>query len=626
MAAWWGGSNTNYASALRLDTAAFSMPVPEPADFERKRFSKILATVSAAKGIHLPPFLTAQSDSVWRGMYFSPLLREVRPATDNRLAALRTQSAVPGRAGDLDLCKLWVAVARAGGVNKITSHDQWRKIASLISLRLPVDPSPRHIVQLSEIYRLLLCPVDNCIEAQRTKLGALGQKPAPGIGILYLNWDAPGGFADLPVPTNDTQPSPQKPNSQSKPPAPRRAGEGIGRGAYPNQATPQHGINSNRAKRKRDDAPNEQHRRIKLYSIASVAQPPRMLDGRLDPSYLGYLGSPSNKDSEFDSVELNVTPVVIGCTMSATSMVEHLVRHGCPEVTNLLDLQKCGKAPIFGGGFGDIYHGQLHDDKQVAIKCARVFVGSHDESHKMLKRSAHELYVWSKCKHANVAELLGLAQFRDQIAMVSPWMENGSLPDYLARNRSVDRCRLCVQVAEGLNYLHAMGMIHGDVKAANVLISSCGVAKLADFGNTILQEYTLKFAPTTKKNNISLRWTAPELVSENSSGVSKESDVYALGMEIITGKVPFADKTDHAVMVAIALKKQRPQRPEEFIPPQSSQGDILWALLERCWSVDPIARPKGANVRDTMKTITSAGLVNPRGTLGRTMFSTLEMR
>jgi serine/threonine protein kinase len=58
------------------------------------------------------------------------------------------------------------------------------------------------------------------------------------------------------------------------------------------------------------------------------------------------------------------------------------------------------------------------------------------------QRAAHELYVWSLLKHTNIVELVGLADFKDQMSMVSPWMENGSLPEYIIRHPGVDRIQL----------------------------------------------------------------------------------------------------------------------------------------------------------------------------------------
>ncbi|KAG8699584.1 hypothetical protein FRC08_005212 [Ceratobasidium sp. 394] len=306
-----------------------------------------------------------------------------------------------------------------------------------------------------------------------------------------------------------------------------------------------------------------------------------------------------------------VAQVMISSTMPISDITRHLVDHRCKDVTQYLDLSSCDETPISWGGFGDIYRGRLSDGTQVAIKCARYSIGSHAESRKVLKRSAHELYVWSKYQHLNLLELFGFAQFRGRIAMVSPWMENGNLSQYVSRNPGVDRCRLCVQVCEGLTYLHNMDTVHGDLKAANVLVSKEGVAKITDFGNTRLQEYTLCFAPTSKGLDFTLRWTAPELVSEQPCLPSCESDVYALGMtilEVITGQVPYAGLSDYAVMVAVACRKQAPPRPDIFIPYESSVGDVLWRMLESCWDPDPKSRAKASSIRDMMAKVTHEGL------------------
>jgi hypothetical protein len=62
-----------------------------------------------------------------------------------------------------------------------------------------------------------------------------------------------------------------------------------------------------------------------------------------------------------------------------------LVKHGCPDVTGRLDLERCGRHPIAGGGFGDIYEGMLIGDERVAIKCARLYLRNGSDGCKVLK-------------------------------------------------------------------------------------------------------------------------------------------------------------------------------------------------------------------------------------------------
>ncbi|KAG8739607.1 hypothetical protein FRC12_016264 [Ceratobasidium sp. 428] len=278
-------------------------------------------------------------------------------------------------------------------------------------------------------------------------------------------------------------------------------------------------------------------------------------------------------------------------------IVSHLSLRGCADMTDQLDLATCTERPISSGGFGDIYRGDLKDGTQVAIKTIRLYVGSSEKDQKILKHAAHEIYAWSKCKHLNVQPLLGLVMFHGHIGMIARWEANGNLPHYLERYKDVDRCTLSSQISEGLSYLHASGVVHGDLKGANVLISQGGVGQLADFGNAKLEEYTLKFTKTSTKEAMSSRWAAPELFEGNSCTYA--TDVYALGMtilEAITGDVPWTGKSERAVLFAITIKRGCPERPEEYIPSNSEHGDTLWSLLKSCWEFQPEGRPSAADV------------------------------
>jgi len=114
-----------------------------------------------------------------------------------------------------------------------------------------------------------------------------------------------------------------------------------------------------------------------------------------------------------------------------------------------------------------VYQGQLRDGLLVAIKRLRVNMDD-PEGKKFRKAAAHELYTWSKAKHPNVLELIGLARFQGQLAMVSPWMDNQSLPVYLSKDPKADKCEMSTQIARGLAYLHEAGIVHGDVKSVGV--------------------------------------------------------------------------------------------------------------------------------------------------------------
>ncbi|CAE6376325.1 unnamed protein product [Rhizoctonia solani] len=219
----------------------------------------------------------------------------------------------------------------------------------------------------------------------------------------------------------------------------------------------------------------------------------------------------------------------IGVSTTVCEVISRLVEHGCPNLANDVDHSTFSEHPISNGGFSDIYQGCLRNKTKVAIKALRISANALTAKPKHLKHAARELHTWSKCTHPNVLQLHGLVEFRDRIGMVSPWMEKGNLPRYLQQTPGVDRCNLCIQICDGLSFMHQIGIIHGDLKGANVLISDDGVPVLADFGSAFYPNQTLRFTQTTSGSSLTVGWAAPELLSD-SDAPSEASDVYALGM------------------------------------------------------------------------------------------------
>ncbi|CAE6440391.1 unnamed protein product [Rhizoctonia solani] len=347
-------------------------------------------------------------------------------------------------------------------------------------------------------------------------------------------------------------------------------------------------------------------------------------------------GAPKARSKKEDSsvgqdISSSATPDTITRTMSATEILQYLVGHGCRDVSKDLDILKISDYPMSFGGFGDVYCATLQNGDRIGIKCVRVLTNSSSDGKKLLRNAAHELYVWSKCKHPNVIELLGVMLFRDQIAMVSPWLENGHLRYFLSHMSQVDRCALCVQIADGVAYLHQQSIVSslrsrrpetserlGDrstctkyqpvLSQENILISKDHNPKLTDFGNSALAEYTLQFTHSSTVQGMSLRWAAPEIIQEESKP-TQASDVYALGMEVISREMPYAGAKDSAIVFKV-VAGTKPTRPKTHIPAEIEQADRLWSMLIDCWASDPQERPKASEVRDMMKTITPRGLLS----------------
>ncbi|KAH7338689.1 WD40-repeat-containing domain protein [Rhizoctonia solani] len=306
--------------------------------------------------------------------------------------------------------------------------------------------------------------------------------------------------------------------------------------------------------------------------------------------------------------EADSSPELVEHHMSTQEMFDLLLRHGCVNLTSEMDPKQDNAFQMSGGGFGDIWRGELHNGTRVAIKVWREPVIEQCD-YKSLKRATREIHYWSKMKHENVHQLMGVIMFKGQsLGMVSEWMENGNLHDYLRRSPDVDRHQLCLQVASGLTYIHGFNMVHGDIKALNVLVSSSGVAKLTDFGLSTMSESSVAFSATTSQAGTT-RWAAPELLSEEHPK-SKSSDIYALGMtmlEIFTGTLPYPHcKQDFHVMKLVD-KGVLPDRPTDRLQ-NGPRGDQLWSMLVSCWSRDLASRPSAEQVVELLTAISDENL------------------
>ncbi|KAF9645013.1 kinase-like protein [Thelephora ganbajun] len=245
---------------------------------------------------------------------------------------------------------------------------------------------------------------------------------------------------------------------------------------------------------------------------------------------------------------------------------------------------------LYRGGFADVWKGEYYG-REVAVKVLRTY--SNSDFQKIIGRFCKEVVMWKALRHPNVLPLIGVTMTETRFAMVSDWMANGNINDFVKAHPDVDRLGLLIGVAQGLIYIHSQGMIHGDLKGANILIDQTGNALLADFGLlTIVSDPTNLFSSSSYAQGGTARWMGPELINPQQFGLkdnraTKSSDCYALGMviyETISGKLPFHQHGDLTVFTKV-LAGERPVRGVEFT-------ESLWRMLRLCWKPQPNNRPR----------------------------------
>ncbi|KAJ7029581.1 kinase-like domain-containing protein [Mycena alexandri] len=248
--------------------------------------------------------------------------------------------------------------------------------------------------------------------------------------------------------------------------------------------------------------------------------------------------------------------------------------------------------PTFCGGFGDVYQA-FYDGSLVALKRIRRFAGS-SSSTKDRSKFCREALVWQNLQHPFILPFLGVdkANFPSVLGLVSPWMSNGTVLEYLGRsgkpgypqNGFMVPPGMMLEIVTGLEYLHSMDIVHGDLRGHNILISDDFHVRLTDFGlaTTIANGEGDQSSSSNRAGSV--RWFAPELLYPRQFGVehfvrTRTTDVYAFAcvcIELHTGKPPFAELPDAAVLLQV-VQGHRPERPE-------TMTDTVWKIVTATWA------------------------------------------
>ncbi|KAF9643689.1 kinase-like protein, partial [Thelephora ganbajun] len=225
-----------------------------------------------------------------------------------------------------------------------------------------------------------------------------------------------------------------------------------------------------------------------------------------------------------------------------------------------------------------------------------------------------EVVAWKHFRHPNILPLLGVTVSGTRLLMVSEWMENGNINEFVQRDRSTNRTALLVDIANGLKYMHDLHIVHGDLKGANILISKDRRACIADFSPatiTGVRTHVVAGSPWVSlfSNNSLMpfaspgtcRWMSPELLNPEQFGIlesegsslTRRSDCYALGMaiyEVLCGHCPYIEIESDSMLVDAILNGYRPKKPEGAA--HLGFSNELWKTVEGCWRGNPDERPK----------------------------------
>jgi dipeptidyl aminopeptidase/acylaminoacyl peptidase len=230
-------------------------------------------------------------------------------------------------------------------------------------------------------------------------------------------------------------------------------------------------------------------------------------------------------------------------------------------------------APIGAGGMGEVF--RAHDTRlgrDVAVKVLPAEVGGRPDR---LRRFAQEARAAAALSHPNVVAVYDVHVDGDVPYVVSELLEGETLREALLRGPLTPRrtIEIAMQVASGLAAAHQKGIVHRDVKPANIFLTADGRAKVLDFGLARIvepgdsDEVVTKVAgdPHTLPGTVlgTVGYMAPEQV--RGEAVDARADVFALGAvcyEMLTARRAFTGETSVEVMAAI-VRSDPPDLPAD---------------------------------------------------------------
>ncbi len=245
-------------------------------------------------------------------------------------------------------------------------------------------------------------------------------------------------------------------------------------------------------------------------------------------------------------------------------------------------------AEIGRGGMGIVYRAHdIPNNRDVAVK----IVNPQKANALTLGQFTQESQISAQLKHPHIIAVYetgtvdtGASQPWPYIVM--EWVHGTGLDELRGFTfaRIID---LGQQICEALEYAHNQGFVHRDLKPGNVLIEKHGFqmfAKLADFG--LARPLGVENLPTESDSAGTIFYLAPEVIAGQPADI--RSDLYALGAllyEMLTGRVPFSDYDDRAVLTQHLL--------EPVAPPSHARADIppaLEAIILRLLAKNPTDR------------------------------------
>ncbi|KAJ4719478.1 Mitogen-activated protein kinase kinase [Melia azedarach] len=255
------------------------------------------------------------------------------------------------------------------------------------------------------------------------------------------------------------------------------------------------------------------------------------------------------------------------------------------------------KGELIGcGAFGRVYMGMnLDSGELLAVKQVLIAQNcdSKEKAQAHIKELEEEVKLLKDLSHPNIVRYLGTVTEEESLNILLEFVPGGSISSLLGKFGPFPEAVMRAytkQLLLGLEYLHSNGIMHRDIKGANILVDNKGCIKLADFGASkqVAELATVSGAKSMKGTPY---WMAPEVILQ--TGHSCSADIWSVGctvIEMATGKPPWSQQYQEvAALFYIGTTKSHPPIPEQL---SAEAKDFLLKCLQK----EPNLRPTASEL------------------------------
>ncbi|KAK3008008.1 hypothetical protein RJ639_014678, partial [Escallonia herrerae] len=255
------------------------------------------------------------------------------------------------------------------------------------------------------------------------------------------------------------------------------------------------------------------------------------------------------------------------------------------------------KGELIGcGAFGQVYMGMnLDSGELLAVKQVLIAANhaSKEKAQAHIKELEEEVKLLKNLSHPNIVRYLGTVREEETLNILLEFVPGGSISSLLGKFGSFPEAVIRMytkQLLLGLDYLHKNGIMHRDIKGANILVDNKGCIKLADFGASkqVVELATISGAKSMKGTPY---WMAPEVILQ--TGHSFSADIWSVGctvIEMATGKPPWSQQYQEvAALFHIGTTKSHPPIPEHLSVEAKD-------FLLKCLHKEPGLRPAASDL------------------------------